>query len=253
MGSDGNYIDKVNHSRWLLADAVVWRDVLLAVILPHLVRRAAGRAAGRPAVRNGGAATADLIDNDPMRRICIVGNSGSGKTTLAAELSAVLAVPHLELDSVFHQPDWQPLPTDEFRGAVSEFAAGDAWIIDGNYSSVRDVVWPRADTIVWVDPPRQRALRQLVWRTLRRMVSGAELWNGNRERWSNLFRVDPEKSVIAWAWTQHRVVRERYLQAQADPANARLEFFRLRSRDEVAAFLSQARGRRASPPQPGSG
>jgi adenylate kinase family enzyme len=184
-----------------------------------------------------------------MRRICIVGNSGSGKTTLAAELSAALAVPHLELDSVFHQPGWQPLPTDEFRAAVSAFTAGEAWIIDGNYSSVRDVAWSRADTVVWLDPPRWRALRQLVWRTLRRMASGAELWNGNREPWSNLFRLHPDKSVIAWAWTQHRVVRERYLRAQADPANAHLEFFRLRSRDEVAAFVSRSRGRRASPPR----
>jgi adenylate kinase family enzyme len=184
-----------------------------------------------------------------MRRICIVGNSGSGKTTLAAELSAALAVPHLELDSVFHQPGWLPLPADEFRAAVSAFAAGEAWIIDGNYSAVRDVAWSRADTVVWLDPPRWRALRQLVWRTLRRIGSGAELWNGNREPWSNLFRLHPDKSVIAWAWTQHRVVRERYLQAQADPANAHLEFFRLRSRDEVAAFVSRSRGRRASPPR----
>jgi adenylate kinase family enzyme len=184
-----------------------------------------------------------------MRRICVVGNSGSGKTTLAAELAAVLAVPHLELDSVFHQPGWQPLPEDEFRSVVSAFAAGDAWIIDGNYSSVRDVAWSRADTIVWLDPPRWRALRQLVWRTLSRVASGAELWNGNREPWSNLFRVHPDKSVIAWAWVQHRVVRERYLQARADPANAHLEFFRLRSRAEVAAFVSRSRGRPASPPR----
>jgi adenylate kinase family enzyme len=175
-----------------------------------------------------------------VRRICVVGNSGSGKTTLAAELSAVLGVTHFELDSVFHQPGWKPLPKDEFRAAVSTFAAGDAWIIDGNYTSVREVLWQRADTIVWLDPPRHRALRQLVWRTLRRMARGTELWNGNREQWGNLFRVDPEKSIIAWAWTQHRLIRERYLQAQSDPAYAYLEFIRLRTPGEVAAFIRRA-------------
>lgn len=43
-----------------------------------------------------------------MQRISVVGNSGSGKTTVARAIAEALGVPHLELDSVFHQPDWQP-------------------------------------------------------------------------------------------------------------------------------------------------
>jgi adenylate kinase family enzyme len=170
-----------------------------------------------------------------VQRISVVGNSGSGKTTVARAIAAALGVPHLELDSVFHQPDWQPLETEEFRRVVSEFTAAGAWVVDGNYSGVRDIVWDRADTVVWVDPPRHRVMRQLVARTMRRMATGAELWNGNRERWRYLFR--PEESIIAWAWTQHHKYRDRYLAAQADPANAHLSFMRVRTPAEIAALL----------------
>ena len=187
--------------------------------------------------------TIAIADTGSVQRISVVGNTGSGKTTVAGAIAGALGVPHLELDSVFHQPDWQPLETGEFRRVVSDFTAGDRWVVDGNYSAVMDIVWGRADTVVWVDPPRRRVMRQLVARTMRRMITGAELWNGNRERWVYLFRRD--ESIILWAWTHHRKYRDRYAAAQADPANARLAFVRLRTPAETAALLRDlARGQK---------
>ena len=151
-------------------------------------------------------------------------------------------MPHLELDAVFHQPEWQPLDTNEFRRIVSEFTAAEGWVVDGNYSKVRDIVWDRADTVIWVDPPRHRVMRQLIARTMRRMATRAELWNGNRERWSYLF--NREESIILWAWTNHRGCRDRYLKAQGDPANAHLAFIRLRTPAETAALLRTVSGGR---------
>ena len=177
-----------------------------------------------------------------MQRISVVGNSGSGKTTIARAIAAALGIPHLELDAVYHQPDWQPLDTTEFRRIASEFTAKKAWVVDGNYSDVTDIVWGRADTVVWVDPPRHRVMRQLIARTLRRMATGAELWNGNRERWSYLFR--PEESVLLWAWTNHRRYRDRYLAAQADPVNAHLRFVQVRTPADAAALLRDVASRR---------
>lgn len=176
-----------------------------------------------------------------VERISVVGNSGSGKTTLARRIADAAGVPHLELDSVFHQADWQPLDSERFRAAVSEFTAAPAWVVDGNYSAVQDIVWGRADTVIWVDPPRHTVMRRLAARTFRRMVTGAELWNGNRERLRYLFNRD--ESILLWAWTSHHKYRERYLAAQADPGNARLEFVRLSTPGEAEALVRRAGAR----------
>jgi adenylate kinase family enzyme len=181
-----------------------------------------------------------------MRRISVVGNSGSGKTTLAAAVAKALGVPHLELDSVFHQPDWEPLDKGIFRGLVAEFAAGDGWVIDGNYSSVQDLVWQRADTVLWVDLPRRTVMRQLVGRTLRRMATREELWNGNTESWRFLLSLDPDKSILRWAWTQHREYVRRYEAAALDPANEHLSFVRVPGRVAGARLVAQLAGQPAA-------
>jgi adenylate kinase family enzyme len=177
-----------------------------------------------------------------VRRVSVVGNSGSGKSTLAGELAASLGVPHLELDSVYHQPGWEPLPEDEFRRLVTAKTDEDGWVIDGNYSAVRSIVWARADTVVWLDPPRWTVMRRVAWRTVRRAVTRQELWNGNREPLSNFLTWDPELSVISWAWHNHAKYRSRYGAAAADPANAHLTFIRLTSRRDVARFLADPCG-----------
>jgi adenylate kinase family enzyme len=170
----------------------------------------------------------------------VVGNSGSGKTTFAKELAAALGIPHLELDSVFHQPDWQPLERQLFRERVGAFTSGPAWVTDGNYSAVRDIVWDRADTVIWLDPSRGRVMRQVIGRTLRRMATRAELWNGNREPWSNMFRFKPEENIIVWAWTRHHIYRQRFEAAMSDPDNGHLAFIRLRTPQAAAELIRVA-------------
>ncbi len=176
-----------------------------------------------------------------VRRVSVVGTSGSGKSTVARQLADILSVPYLELDAVHHQPGWEELPTDEFRRIVAARAAAGGWVIDGNYGRVRDLVWARADTVVWLDLPKRTVMRQVVWRTLRRVALRRELWNGNRERWRNFFTWNPEQSVISWAWHKHAPDRARYAAAAASPASAHLRFVRLTSRRDVARFLAAAR------------
>ena len=170
----------------------------------------------------------------------MVGNSGSGKSTLAVALATRLGVPYVELDSIFHQPGWTELPHDEFRARVGALAAGENWVIDGNYTAVRDLVWARADTVVWIDLPRRLVMRRVIGRTFRRAMFRQELWNGNREPASNWLTLDPERSIIMWSWTQHTEYRARYGEAMADPKWARLRFVRLRSSAAVRTFLRNA-------------
>lgn len=173
-----------------------------------------------------------------MRRVAVVGNSGSGKTTVGRALAARLGVPFVELDAVHHQPNWQPLPRGEFRRRVGEVVAADGWVVDGNYTAVRDLVWARADTVVWFDLPRRTVIRQVWLRTARRVLTRAELWNGNRESWVGLLCRDPEESVVRWAWTKHDEYRRRYAAASTSPEYAHLRFVRIASRADARRLLA---------------
>jgi adenylate kinase family enzyme len=172
-----------------------------------------------------------------VRRVSVVGNSGSGKSTFAKALAARLDVEHVELDAIFHLPDWGELPLDQFRAQVAEQVASDGWVIDGNYETVQDLVWARADTVVFLDFPRRVVMRRVVTRTITRTATRKELWNGNREPWSNLVSTDPERSIIAWAWKMHSTYQARYEAAEQDPSNAHLHFIRVRSPADARALL----------------
>jgi adenylate kinase family enzyme len=177
--------------------------------------------------------------NRRVQRVWVVGNSGSGKSTTGRALAAALGLTYTELDAIFHQPDWGELPTEEFRAAVGALVAGDRWIIDGNYRVVSDLVLERADTVVFLDLPRSVVMRQVVARTLRRVITRAELWNGNREPFSNLWRLDPQKSIIAWAWTQHDKYRDRFGTLMSDPDWAHLSFVRVTSRKAASGLVAR--------------
>jgi adenylate kinase family enzyme len=144
---------------------------------------------------------------------------------------------HVELDSIYHQPDWTPLSDDEFRARVAAATEPERWVVDGNYSVIRDITWSRADTVIWFDLPYVTVMARTIRRTIRRVLTREELWNGNREPTSNLWSVNPEKSIIAWTATRHSVYRRRYRAAEVDPQWAGLHFVRLRSQAEANAFL----------------
>jgi len=172
-----------------------------------------------------------------VRRVSVVGNAGSGKTSLASELATRLGAPHIELDAIYHQRNWEPLPDGEFQARVANLIRGDTWVVDGNYSLVREQVWRHADTVIWLDLPRPIVMRQLVQRSIRRATLRVELWNGNRERWRNLLARDPENSLIVWAWNKHSAYRHRYAAAAADPRWAHLSFHRITSRTDITRLL----------------
>src|SRR3954452_5746790 len=108
---------------------------------------------------------------DACARIVILGRTGSGKTTLARQLAAALHVPHVELDSLYFGPEFSTAPLPLLRERTSAAIAGDRWVTDGNKRAVRDLVWPRADTVVWLDYPLVVTLWSLARRARRRTAS----------------------------------------------------------------------------------
>lgn len=188
-----------------------------------------------------------------MDRVLVRGCSGSGKSTLARRLAGRLGVPHVELDGLYHLAGWEPRPDEDFVSAVAAATAGPRWVADGNYRAAIEVLRgvrsndgvatasgtrrAHVDTVVWLDLPRLQVMANVVRRTLRRLVTREQLWNGNRESVRNLFSSDPERNIVLWTWTQWPRYHREALAAAIDPDWARALTVRLSSRAEVAAFL----------------
>jgi len=122
-----------------------------------------------------------MIQQPPFQRAAVVGVTGSGKTTLAGALAARLGVPHVEMDALNWLRGWQPIERAEFRRRVDAVTSAPGWVTDGNYREVRDLVWGRAQALIWLDYPLRVNLWRLLRRSLHRIVTHEELWNGNRE------------------------------------------------------------------------
>lgn len=173
--------------------------------------------------------------------VAVYGPSGSGKSTFARELGRRLGVPVVELDAVFHsRPNWNDLTRDEFRAAVSailELEQG-GWVIEGNYSAVRDLILPRADTVVRLRLPFRIVYPRLVRRTLARGIRRELLWGVNRE--SLRMALLTRDSMLLWGisnWSKG--TRKTTADLAAIPHSARV--VELRSTRAVRAFLAHAR------------
>lgn len=169
------------------------------------------------------------------QRINVVGTSGAGKTTLAQRLSRQLDLPHVELDALYWGPNWTEPQQDVFRQQVAVALGKPRWVVDGNYSTVRDIVWEQADTIVWLDYPLSLVLWQITRRTVRRAAQQEELWQGNREDWRRVFS---RESIIVWAVQTHRRRRRQYRALFADPVHAHLLKVRLLSPRHTETWLA---------------
>ena len=156
-------------------------------------------------------------------KIALMGCSGSGKSTFAKQLESELGYPRVELDALFHMPDWQQKESDLFKREVNALLDGamklaDGWIVDGNYlSKLGDLITSQADVVIWFNLPKNVVVSRVIKRSLRRALMREDLWNGNRESVINLLKWNPEKNIIRWTWTQHASYEEQ-LRALAEEA-----------------------------------
>ncbi len=182
------------------------------------------------------------------QRIVIIGRTGSGKTTLARELAAALGVPHVELDSLYFGPNFSTVPLSVLRERTSAAIAGDRWVTDGNKSAVRDLVWPRADTIIWLD----YSFAVSIWRLGRRALWRSSVLQAQAAKTGGKTGLPKQylkgaKGVLT-ALRSHMGQRREYPRLFARPENQHLAVVRLRSPGATRRWLARVTEGGMTPP-----
>ena len=175
-------------------------------------------------------------DSTKLSRIVVVGTSGSGKTTTAQHIAQTLSIPHIELDALHWGPNWTSAETPIFRQRVVEAVSGDQWVLDGNYRAVRDIVWQRASTIIWLDYPFWLVMWRIFSRTFIRSLRRQELWNGNRESFRMGFL--SRDSVIVWSFNTYHRRRKEYPGLFEQPEHSHLTIIQHRSPKQTSKWLA---------------
>lgn len=175
--------------------------------------------------------------DDSFKRVVVVGTSCSGKTTFATELAQKLNKKHVELDAINWLPGWAPRPDEEFKDLVEKAVSEDEWVVDGNYSRVRDLVWNRATTLIWLNYSFPVVMYRALNRTLRRAVSKTTLYSGNRESLRMAFL--NKDSILLWVLKTYRRRRREYSRILFTESRSTLNVVVLASPKEARSFLSE--------------
>ena len=130
-------------------------------------------------------------------RIRILGKPGNGKSTLARQLSSMLGMKHLEMDSIAFTDNWATNP--EFQAECQKFVhKHGCFVACGNWTRTNQVFYPVTNLFIILDYPWYVTLPRLLKRTFIRVLSGEDLWGlkGTKETIFNVL-FDSE-SILYW-------------------------------------------------------
>ena len=158
-------------------------------------------------------------------RYLVIGTSGAGKSSFAQKLAAAAQCTYIELDALYWGPNWQAVPPEQFEQSVLEASDKECWVADGNYSAVRDLLWPRATHVIWLNYGRFTVFSRVLWRTLSRGMVGARLSHGNRE--SLRMALFSKDSVLLWSLSTYAKNQAKFARLRASGEFAHLAWTEL--------------------------
>ncbi len=162
----------------------------------------------------------------PYTRLVVIGVTGAGKSTLAEQLSEQHRLNFIELDALHWRENWSSAPDAEFVALVEEATRAPGWVVAGNYSLTRPLVWQRAQAILWLDYPLPLVFWRLTRRIFQRWYSQELLWQNNRERLWIHFKLWSKESLWHWLFKTYWRRKREYPALFAQPEYQHLQVFR---------------------------
>jgi adenylate kinase family enzyme len=173
----------------------------------------------------------------PYHRIVVVGTTSSGKSTLAGQLAEKIGGDFIDLDALHWEPNWVGAKPEVFRERVETAIRSQIWVVAGNYHVVRDVIWQRAEAVIWLDYPFHIVFWRMLKRTIRRAVTQEELWNGNRESFWKHLMLWSDESLFNWLFKTYWRRKREYPKLFALPENAHLQVIHFKHPKETEHWL----------------
>ena len=172
------------------------------------------------------------------QRIVVVGATGCGKSTLAERLARKFNLDYIELDALYWKPDWVRSSNEEFRAKVEAATQAPGWALAGNYGVTRDIVWPRAEAVIWLDYPFFLILSRLLQRIWVRWRSQELMWGTNRETFWVHFKLWSKDSLVNWLFQTYWRRKRTYPAFFAQPEYSHLKVFRFMHPREMEQWLA---------------
>lgn len=173
----------------------------------------------------------------PYKRVLVVGVTSSGKSTLAEKLARRFDLNFIELDALHWEPNWQEAPLGLFRARVETATQAEKWIVAGNYRIVRDLTWPKAEAVIWLDYPFLIVLWQLTRRSLTRWWTRELLWGTNYEPFWIHLKVWSKESLYNWLFQTYWRRKREYPELLELPEHEHLKLIRFKHPKETDEWL----------------
>jgi adenylate kinase family enzyme len=172
------------------------------------------------------------------KRIVIVGTSCSGKTTLAKAIAAKRDIPHIELDVLFWNPDWTETSRAEFHNRIRHAVnCNESWVLCGNYNSAKEITLPAATDIVWLHYPLYKNFWRGLKRSIKRILSGADVFEGCKETFRLTFL--SRDSILLWILKTHKRRRLEFEQLLTKDKFPFAHIWVVRTEEEYQKLLSR--------------
>ena len=134
----------------------------------------------------------------PHQRIVIIDTTSSGKSTLAEAVAGKIGADYIDLDYLHWEPNWVEAPDNVFRERVTNATNAKSWVVAGNYSTTRDIVWSRAQALIWLDYSFPIVFWRLFTRTFRRVITQEKLFSDNVEHFWTQVKFWSQDSLFNW-------------------------------------------------------